>query len=145
MSRGFGKRLDDLSDVLLRNVTKTVRKAGQAAANEVILRTPVKTGRARINWQTSFGKVKATNIKPPNTARRDTNKQVASTKALIDATNVLKNWKVGRGNIFIANPVDYIVDLDRGSSRQARSGMTMFGVAAARTILKQGRLLKDGR
>ncbi len=138
----FASRLNKIGDILLANVSKTVRKAGMAAAKEVILRTPVKTGRARINWKVSTRTPKTSVKEGPNTAKTDTNRQVASAEALINASNALKGWKVGMGNIIIANAVSYIGDLDTGTSGQARNGMTDFGVAAARAVLKKGRLLR---
>lgn len=145
MARDFGSRLNALGDVLNRNVSKTIRRAAQAATNEVVLRTPVATGRARINWKVSFGTPKATLKEGPDTDNRNTNAQVAATEALINASNAIKNWKVGKGNIFIANPVSYISDLDDGTgSEQARAGMTKFGIAAARRILRKGKLLRGG-
>jgi hypothetical protein len=134
--------MNKIGDVLLMNVSKTIREAAMAATREVILRTPVKTGRARINWRLSARSPKANVIEGPNTPKRDTNRQVASTKALIDAANAIKGWKVGGGNLYIANAVNYINDLDKGTSAQARSGMTTFAILAARAILKKGRLLR---
>ena len=131
-----------IGDILVANASITIRKAAMAATNEVVLRTPVATGRARINWKLSFRTPKTSVIEGPDTAKVDTNRQVASTKALMDASNKIKVWKIGKGNIFIANAVDYIDDLDKGSSKQARAGMTMFAVAAARAILRKGRLLR---
>lgn len=138
----FMSRMEKVGDVLLLNVSSTIRKAGMAAAATVVRHTPVKTGLARINWRVSIGKFSTNKVEAPDTDNRNTNAQVASTKALIDASNVLKNWKVGRGNIYILNPVHYISDLDEGSSRQARGGMTKFAIAAARDILRSGRLLR---
>lgn len=142
MAKSFGKRMEAVGDVLFYNVSKIVRNAAMAATKEVVLRTPVKTGRARINWRVSLGTFKTNEIDPPDTPDRNVNREVASTKALIDASNMLKVWKVGKGNIYIANPVHYIVALDEGSSRQARAGMTNFAIAAARQILKKGKLLR---
>lgn len=126
----------------MKNVSDTVRHAGMAATNEVVLRTPVKTGRARINWRVQLGRYRGVAVSEgPDSPDRNVNKNVASAKALIDATNILKTWKVGMGNIYIVNPVSYIVDLDQGTSAQARAGMTIFGIAAARDILRKARLL----
>jgi len=131
-----------IGDMLLANVSKTVRKAALAATNEVVLRTPVKTGRARINWKLSVRRPKTGVKEGPGTAKVDTNRQVASAEALINASNAVKGWKVGMGTIFIANAVSYIGDLDKGTSAQARAGMTMFAVASARAVLRKGRLLR---
>ena len=142
MARNFMSRMEKVGDILLHNVSATIRKAAMAATNEVVLRTPVKTGLARINWRVSVRKYSTKKIEAPDSDNRNTNAQVASTSALINATNVLKSWKVGRGNIYIANPIHYISDLDQGSSRQAQAGMTKFAVAAAQDILRSGRLLR---
>jgi len=142
MARSFSSRLNNLGDVLLHNVSETIRKAAQAATNELVLRTPVKTGRARVNWRVSFGSLSSKEYDPPNTESVDLNRQIASAEALINAANKIKMWKVGKGNIFIANPVHYIGKLDEGSSAQARNGMTDFAIAAARDILRKGRLLR---
>ena len=142
MARNFGSRLSAIGDMLMANASKTIREAALAATKEVVLRTPVKTGTARINWKLSAKKPKTNLIKGPGTDKVDTNRQVASTKALIDASNAIKGWKIGMGNIFIANPVHYISDLDKGTSAQARNGMTVFAIAAARNILRKGKLLR---
>jgi len=132
----------DIGDTLLENVSATIRRAAQEATNEVVLRTPVKTGNARVNWRVSFATYKTNHVEAPGTGNVDTNRQIASARALIDASNKIKAWKVGKGSVFIANPVSYISDLDRGSSQQARSGMTAFAIAAARQVLREGKLLR---
>jgi hypothetical protein len=142
MARNFGSRMNAIGDILVANASKTIREAAMAATNEVVLRTPVDTGRARINWKMSFVVPKTGVKEGPNTKNVDTNRQIASAEALINASNVIKSWKIGRGNIFIANAVHYISDLDSGKSAQARAGMTNFAVAAARRILRRGRLLR---
>jgi hypothetical protein len=143
MARDFASRMNKVGDVLLMNVSKTIREAAMAATREVILRTPVKTGRARINWRLSARSPKTGVKEGPDTPKVDTNRQIASTEALINASNAIKGWKVGGGNIYIANAVSYINDLDKGTgSAQARQGMTMFAIAAAKKILKKGRLLR---
>jgi hypothetical protein len=142
MARNFGSRLQRIGDLIHANASKIIREAAMAATNEVVLRTPVKTGRARINWKVSGKTPKATVKEGPDTPNVKTNREVASAEALINASNAIKGWKVGKGNIFIANAVHYIGDLDGGTSAQARAGMTDFGVAAARAVLRKGRLLR---
>jgi hypothetical protein len=142
MAKNFGARLDAIGDMITANASKIIREAAMAATREVVLRTPVQTGRARINWRLSARKPKSSVVEGPNTKKIDTNRQVASAQALINASNAIKGWKVGKGNIFIANAVSYIDELDKGTSAQARNGMTSFAVAAARAILKRGRLLR---
>ena len=135
--------MNRIGDLMLANTSKIVREAAMAATREAVLRTPVKTGRARINWKLSAKRPRSNVIEGPNTPKVDTNRQVASAKALIDASNAVKGWKVGMGNLFIANAVSYIGDLDSGTaSAQARQGMTRFAVLAAKNVLRRGRLLR---
>jgi hypothetical protein len=134
--------MNAIGDMLNANVTKAVRKAAMAATNEVVLRTPVKTGRARINWKVSSRRPRTSVKEGPDTQSVKTNREIASAEALINASNVIKSWKVGKGNILIANAVSYIGDLDKGTSAQARAGMTDFAVAAARSVLRKSRLLR---
>ncbi|MBW2636059.1 MAG: hypothetical protein JRC86_00790 [Deltaproteobacteria bacterium] len=131
-----------IGELLVVNTEKTIRGAAIAASREAILRTPVKTGKARINWKVNFGTFKPTVRKGPGTPRVEANRQLASTEALINAANRIKGWKVGSGSIYIGNGVDYIFDLDRGTSRQALSGMSKFAIAAAQDVLRKGKLLK---
>lgn len=126
------------------NAQKVIREAAVACAEEAIQRTPVKTGNARINWRVSFGGFRGGLTEAPNTPNIDSNRQLASTRALINAANRIQGWKIGSGSIIIGNPVDYIGDLDRGTSRQAPAGMSMFAIAAAQDVLRKGRLLKHG-
>jgi len=135
--------MTDRADQVVTNSEKIIRRAAVAAAIEVIDRTPVKTGTARINWRVGFGGVSGTIIDGPGTANRTTNANVASASASIDAANKLAKWRRKMGEILIANPVSYIFDLDDGTSTQAASGMTIFAIAAAKDILRKGKLLKD--
>ena len=129
-------------DMITANASKIIREAAIAAVGEAIQHTPVKTGKARINWNLSAGKPNTKVRAGINSGKVDSNRQMASVHALINASNAVKNWKVGKGNIYIANSVSYIVDLNKGTSAQARSGMTIFAIAAAKRILKKGRLLR---
>jgi len=142
MAKSFLSRMNAVSDTMMANTSKVIREAAIAAASEAIMRTPVKTGNAMVNWKASFGSPKRKHTDPPATDSVDTNRQVASAEALTNAANAIKGWKIGRGNIYIANPVSYIFDLDRGSSMQARAGMTNFAIAAAKAVLREGRLLR---
>ena len=142
MANSFSNRMNILGDLVVHNAQKTVKQAALAASEEAVLRTPVKTGNARINWRVSIGTPSTTLIDAPNTPDISVNRETASARALIKAANTIAKWKLGSGVIVIANPVDYILDLDRGSSRQAMEGMSIFAVAAAKNELRKGRLLR---
>lgn len=145
MAKNFSARMRSIGDLLVVNAENTVKKAAMAASEAAIMTTPVKTGNARTNWRVSFARPSTALEKAPNTPNVDTNRQVASARALIEAANKIKGWKMLRsGNILIVNPVDYILDLDRGTSTQAMDGMSKFAIAAAKAELRKGRLLRRG-
>lgn len=144
MAKSFNKRMQVRGNSVVTNTERIIKRAAIAAASEAIMRTPVKTGKARINWRVGFGRVATSISVAPDTGNLSTNANIAAAEALINAANKIKAWRQGKGNIIIGNPVDYIFDLDRGTSRQALSGMTIFAIAKAKDILRKGKLLKRG-
>lgn len=143
MAKSFASRMAALGDRIGKNFEDTMKEAALDGTVAAVMHTPVKTGTARTNWRISFGKPNTTIIEGPNTADRTVNRETASARALISAANKIKGYKFGRsGNIYIMNPVDYILDLDRGSSRQAMQGMSIFAIAAVKARLKRGKLLR---
>ena len=135
-SRGFGefsRRMLFVAKNFSRNVEDTVRKAAIAADEALVLSTPVDTGRARGNWQASIGtpqELIAAGIRDPSTT-------------LDDGRQIISQWKLGIGPIFITNGVPYIVPLEEGHSQQAPSGMTKHGIAAAQAVLRTAKLIKE--
>jgi len=143
MAKSFSRKMAALGDRIARNAENTIKEAVLAGTTEGVLHTPVKTGTARTNWRVSFGRPNLALIQGPNTADRNVNRETASARALIAAANKVKGFKIGRsGNVYIANPVHYILDLDRGTSRQAMEGMSIFAIAAIKDRLRKGRLLR---
>ena len=89
----------------------------------IVLRTPVDTGRARGNWQTSLG---------------------PSANSQLDIFDVNGGGTISRGAAVIGgaqpfglmtifNNVDYIRFLENGSSQQAPSGMVSVSLQEVRT------------
>lgn len=121
------------------DLRKFVEKAGAAAdmairkicldlASSIILKTPVDTGRARANWQTSVNKI-------PNGTINSTDKAGGATIAAAAA-----DVKNAPGNIFyITNNLPYIASLEfglyragpktvGGFSKQAPNGMVRISI-----------------
>jgi len=143
MAKSFSSRMVALGDRISRNFEQTMKEATLDGTEAAVMHTPVKTGTARTNWKVSFGKPNTTLIEGPGTADRNVNRETASARALISAANKVKGYKFGRsGDVYITNPVHYILDLDRGTSRQAMEGMSIFAIAAIKARLRKGRLLR---
>lgn len=91
---------------------KTVRAVTISLFNGIIRDTPVDTGRARGAWETTVGQ-----------ASTSTPERLDKTGSAAMA-EVVANTPPGAGQeTYIANNLPYIVNLERGSSKQAPEGM----------------------
>lgn len=143
MAKRFSSRMNRIGNLLVYNAERIIKEAALAGTVAAVENTSVKTGNARTNWRVSFETPNLALFDAPNTENRNVNKEVAGARALISAANVIKRWKMGEsGSIIIANPVHYILDLDRGTSTQAPEGMSLFAIADAKDVLRKGRLLR---
>lgn len=102
--------LDRLVAKAKGDVETVVRKATFEVFRMVVLRTPVDTGRARANWNVSFG--------APNYA---TSVITDQGRGVAEAAKVLR-LPVG-GVTWISNGLPYIRQLEHGHSKQAPQGM----------------------
>ena len=90
----------------------TIRKVAMEVFHRVIIRTPVDTGRARANWQTSIGAPAEGEV---DSTDRD--------RGLVEASREIDKH-TGDESIFLANNLPYIEALENGSSKtQAPAGM----------------------
>ena len=102
-------------------IADVIRKAELQMLSEVVLGTPVDTGRARGNWQFSEGR--------PATGELNTfDKTGLGTMA--NAATEIAAAKVGGPDWFLSNNVPYILMLEFGHSKQAPAGFAR--IAAAR-------------
>lgn len=95
------------------NAEQVVRRATLEVARSVVLRTPVRTGRARSNWQ--FGDGEA-----PSGTLDETDPQGSATLTKLSAA--IMQSRVG-GVTYVANNLPYALRLEYGWSQQAPSGM----------------------
>lgn len=123
---GFGADMD-------RFKNKTVSRSKQAVeyicfnmSNQIITLTPVDTGAAKNNWQSSIGS-------PNRSANNVADKNGSG--ALSDAQSKAKS--AYGGIFFFVNSLPYIKRLENGWSKQAASGMVMITVARFRNVFKR--------
>lgn len=101
--RRFAVKAGESSDSIVRAVTLSL-------FNGIIRDTPVDTGRARGNWQTTVG----------GPARGEIERNGASAAiAEVEA----KTPKGAGQETYLANDLPYIEELEKGSSKQAPEGM----------------------
>jgi len=112
--REFSLEIDAINQVEFPQlVAKFQQKLGLEALRRVVLKTPVDTGRARANWQTSLGSPVEGVLN-----RVDPSGGVA----IAEGTGVIVAVQPFQ-DIWLSNNVPYIISLEDGSSKQAPAGM----------------------
>lgn len=106
---------------------KIVRATSLAAMRNLVMETPVDTGRARNNWNADLNTVDASTTEEANRSATGTEK----------ITQALSGYKDG-DTVYISNNLPYIVPLNNGHSTQAPAGFVEAAVMLAR---RQGKEL----
>lgn len=114
------------------NTAKLVRKVALAVDAELVLSTPVDTGRARSNWQAE--------INTPATGEAE---PVPPQQAIDDATRVIAESKPGDA-IHITNNLPYIGRLNEGWSAQAPEGFVETAILHGAAQVKGAKLTIEG-
>jgi hypothetical protein len=108
----FNAAVDEFADKLIpAQVTLLQKKVALLALQKIVMRTPVDTGRARGNWQTTIS------VTP-----EDENRQGDPVQAGVEMLQGLGVFQV----VFISNNVPYIIYLEDGTSKQAPEGMVQL-------------------
>lgn len=126
----FQSRMKMRGQEVITGVERKVIAAALAANDVLATITPVDTGKARANWLGSIGTPTYSNDLPPVYGSGE-----AST-ALVQSRNkaIFYSWRVGMGSLYLSNGVPYIVQLEKGSSKQAPLGMTRQAINAAKLV-----------
>jgi hypothetical protein len=131
----LAKRVRKIDKELPARVSKltvdtTIRLVSDLASE----RTPVDTSQALSNWQVSYG-FRPPSFLPPYVEGSRGSTRNASAKATISiAKYSLEGRKAGQV-IYLTNNAPYIVDLARGSSKQAPSGWVEASVLRAKKFV----------
>lgn len=129
----FSSDLKKFADKTEKNAEKLVRGTSLAMFSSVIKRTPVKSGRAKGNWQTDVSKPATGTLE-----RLDP----SGNQAIQEAVQKTRPFKLGQ-SIYMVNNLPYIQKLENGSSKQMPSGMVKITVGEfQREINRQARKLK---
>lgn len=100
-------------------IDKVVKKAALAVDQAVVLATPVDTGRARSNWIVTVGAPAGGTRGPFSPGSKLGLGETGNATAAIAEAKAVINSKTPKQAIFISNNVNYIAELNNGSSRQA--------------------------
>jgi len=139
--QAFSRRITVLASEVEKNADAVVRKVALVADQAVVMATPVDTGRARSNWLVGLG-----------TARQDVvGSHVPGLKGATGEANTQESILIGRAtikqrrpgqDIHITNNLDYIEDLNHGTSKQAPANFVEAAVAEAAEAVRNSRLLE---
>lgn len=126
---------------LAKAVDKVVRQVAIVADRQIVLATPVDTGRARSNWIVTVGAPTTTPIEPYSpTSMGGTSESANLSGALGQANTAISKRKFGQ-TIWIQNNVPYIGRLNEGSSKQAPANFVGIGVQQAVAIVAKANRL----
>ncbi len=116
----FSDDLKQFEDKTRQKMTVIPRKVALEVLRRVVMRTPVRSGRARGNWQTSVGSPMGNEV-----ARTDK----GGGATISAAVPTIESWDAANVAIFLMNNVPYIQRLEDGYSDQAPAGMVKITVA----------------
>lgn len=140
--KSFGRRMRVVGRAVEDNASKLVRRVALAVDAEVVISTPVDTGRARSNWQTEL------NTAPEGTREAYSEGKEGSTvgpntqAALDQARATVAAHKPG-DTVHITNNLPYIGRLNDGWSAQAPSGYVETAVLTGVRTIRGARLLDN--
>lgn len=133
--RQIGRQVEVGSDAL-------VKKVALAVDQVLVLGTPVNTGRARSNWIAQAGGPATSEIGPYSPGvGLGIGEGANAAAALNQGRSAIASRQPGQ-DIYISNNVDYIEDLNNGSSAQAPAGFVEQAVDTGRRVARRGRVLK---
>lgn len=107
-----------------RRLELAAKKITMDAFSEVILKTPVDTGRARGNWQAAIGS------KPAGTLERE---DKSGQLAINEAAAKVAGFSLGQ-TLYLTNNLPYAMRLEYGYSKQAPAGMVRLTAQRAQAI-----------
>jgi hypothetical protein len=108
-AKKFNAELEGLKKLPVDQMIKFQKVIALEALRRIVLKTPVDTGRARGNWQTTINRL------PPSEPIEPVDPITAGLPEISKLTDL--------GVIFIANNLPYIERLESGYSKQAPNGM----------------------
>lgn len=118
----FSKSLMNLSEYATKGMEAVIRKTCIDLYRSIVERTPVDTGRAKVNWQIS--------TTDSDTVRHDKDGySFNEANKLIDDEVGDFSFDIYDGQVIIYNNLEYISELENGTSEQAPYGMVSVSLA----------------
>lgn len=137
----FNRRIRIRANKVTEGADRLVRKVAIVADQAVVLATPVDTGRARSNWIVALNSPSSKVIQAYSPGGGgDKNAQAA----IDQGQAVISGYKPGT-EIHITNNLEYIGELNDGSSRQAPANFVEESILEAASAVQSGRIVDGGK
>ncbi|MCX8665985.1 hypothetical protein J3U11_11270 [Gilliamella sp. B2840] len=121
--------------LLVKANNKTV-KAALSAVEDLVNVTPVDTSKALSNWLVSAGSLTDKSVNAHYAGSYASTKYISQGATINDALKQLAKRQFGQ-KIFIQNNVEYIKNLDEGSSSQFAGGFSERAISIIRSTLNE--------
>jgi hypothetical protein len=128
----FSNKAKHYSKIIAKNADVVVKETALAVDRNLVLATPVDTGRARSNWVVSFSSPDF-DIQEPTSA-----------EAAILQASLKINQRKENQDIYISNNVKYIGRLNEGYSAQAPALFVQISVQNAVNTIRNRKVLING-
>ena len=140
--RQFANKMQLRAKNLPANVNKVKQNVSVQVLTTLAQDTPVDTGAAVSNWVVSLGSSAGTRIAPHSPGHKGSTR-TENSRATITLGSQVINQSVPEQIIHVANAVDYILDLNNGSSRQAPAGFVESAILRGRDVVKKSKVILD--
>jgi hypothetical protein len=131
-ARFFIKRLLKRNEEVQQGVRDITKNMVAAMMDELVPATPIRTGRARRNWQVTMGEHDVVEWAPRTPPERNAEVALENARRRIDAYHDLSK------PLGVRNPIPYLTRLNEGYSAQAPAGFIQDAILRARSVVNKG-------
>lgn len=133
--QGWGMKLKYMARSVDSEVNKVLKRATMAVVEELVYATPVDTGRARSSWRTGIGRQKVgvpykSPKKPPSPA-------LGALRSIDEARDAISKITIGSKTVYITSNLEYMGELNRGTSTQASAGFVERAIIRGRNSFQK--------
>jgi hypothetical protein len=137
--RQFADKMRKLDRELPQQVNSIVVRAAWAVFVDLVMVTPVDTSKALSNWQPSLSSPVGTEL-PAYVVGQRGSTAGESVQATLDVGAPIIQSKQPGQVLYISNLVDYIEDLNNGSSRQAPANFVERSILIGNHIIQESQI-----
>lgn len=123
------------------NASLLVRRCATVVIEELAVRTPIDSGRAKSNWIVTLNSPTVARIEPHHFGVLGSTAPQTIKTVQARAAIVINRFKIG-DTVIIQNNLDYIVDLEKGSSKQSPAGFIHQSLARIPIVVQGTQILR---